>query len=281
MGTGFRALIRGGLAAVVVSLAGLAAGRREAPAPKTEKIKGGKPSGTRGGEMVLVSAGEFMMGCNRRVDGHCDADEYPFHAVRLSAYYIDRFEVLNLEYEECVKAKVCRPAKRYQGFDGSTQPVVGVTWEDARTYCRWAGKRLPTEAEWEKAARGTEGRVYPWGNASCGCACAIQENRGVYGCGKEVTWPAGSAPRGISPYGAQDMAGNVWEWVNDWYDPKYYAAAPKENPAGPADGKEKVRRGGSFANIKNYLRASDRSPASPETASNSLGFRCALTAVGQ
>lgn len=239
---------------------------------------GVKPKGTRGGEMVLVAGGEFKMGCNRRADSHCDADENPYHTVSLPAFYLDRFEATNAEYQECVKAKTCRPARKYQGFDAPNQPAVGVAWADASAYCKWAGKRLPTEAEWEKAARGADGRVYPWGNSACGCACAIQESKEVYGCGKDATWPVGSTPRGKSFYGAEDMAGNVWEWVSDWYDPKYYAGSPKENPPGPATGMQKVRRGGSYANIKNYFRASDRSSAAPETVSNSTGFRCAMTA---
>ena len=239
-----------------------------------------RPPGTKGGEMVLVPAGTFNMGCNRRVDGHCDSDESPWHAVNLDAFYIDRFETTNAQYSECVKAKVCRPGRKYPGFDSPDQPVAGVSWDDADAYCRWAGKRLPSEAQWEKAARGAEGRVYPWGNRACGCQCAIQENRQLYGCGKETTWPVGSAPAGLSPCGAEDMAGNVWEWVSDWYDAKYYAVSPAMNPAGPAAGKQKSRRGGGFANIANYLRASDRTPADPEVVSNSTGFRCAAPAPG-
>ena len=239
---------------------------------------GVKPKGTKGGEMVLVPAGDFMMGCNRRLDGHCDPDESPYHQVWLEAFYLDRFEVTNASYEECAKAKACRAARKYTGFDGAAQPVVGVSWDDAGSYCRWAGKRLPTEAEWEKGARGAEGRVYPWGNSACGCSCAIQEDRQVYGCGKDATWPVGSAPKGQSPYGALDMAGNVWEWTADWYDAKYYSQSPPKNPPGPQTGAEKVRRGGSYANIRNYFRASDRSSAKPDTLSNSTGMRCALSA---
>jgi formylglycine-generating enzyme required for sulfatase activity len=236
------------------------------------------PEGTRGSAMALVPAGEFKMGCNRGRDGHCDADESPYHTVFLDAYYIDLTEVTVGQYQECAQAGACRRARDYADFDHADQPAVGVSWDDASRYCKWAGKRLPSEAEWEKAARGTDGRVFPWGNAACGCACAIQEQRQVYGCGHDATWPVGSAPKGASPYGALDMSGNVWEWVADWYAADYYKNSPREDPKGPESGEKKVRRGGCFANIKNYLRASDRNFAPPETLSNSLGFRCAVTA---
>lgn len=237
-----------------------------------------RPEGTKGSEMVLVSAGEYKMGCNRSRDSHCDADEYPYHAVNLPAFYMDRTEVSIGQYKECVKSGACRKAKEYAGFDKDDQPAAGVSWDDAAAYCQWAGKRLPTEAEWEKAARGTDGRVYPWGNNTCGCDCAIQEERQVYGCGRDATWPVGSATKGASPYGALDMSGNVWEWVADWYADDYYKSSPRENPQGPEAGDLKVRRGGCFANIKNYLRSSDRNTAPPETLSNSTGFRCSLSA---
>lgn len=243
-------------------------------------IRGGeeavKPEGTKGRDMVVVAAGEFMMGCNSKRDGHCDRDERPYHAVYLDAFYIDRHEVKNADYLECVKNDACRPARTYPDFDGPEQPVVGVSWDDAANYCRWAGKSLPTEAQWEKAARGTDGRVYPWGSSWCGCDCAIQEYRQSYGCGKDATWTVGSAARGASPYGALDMAGNVWEWVSDWYGAGYYSDSPKENPPGPASGEKRVKRGGGYANTRTYLRASDRSPSPPSVASDSTGFRCAL-----
>jgi len=237
-----------------------------------------QPEGTRDGVMALVPAGEFGMGCNRRVDAHCDSDENPYHTVSLSAYYIDVYEVTNAAYQQCADAGACRPAKSYPDFDGPNQPVVGVSWDDAVSFCQWAGKRLPTEGEWEKAARGDKGLAYPWGNGACGCACAIQEENQVYGCGKERTWPVGSAAQGASPYGAQDMAGNAMEWVADWYDEAGYKNPPRQDPTGPESGELKVRKGGCFAHVKNYLRASDRTAAKPETVSNSTGFRCALLA---
>jgi len=237
-----------------------------------------RPQGTRGQAMMLAPAGEFKMGCNRGRDGNCDPDELPYHTVYLEAFYMDRTEVTNAQYRECVAAEACRPAREYKGFAKDDQPVVGVSWDDAEAYCQWARKRLPAEAEWEKAARGSDGRVFPWGNQTCGCECAVQENKAGLGCGRDATWPVGSAQTGASPYGLLDMAGNVWEWTADWYDEKYYRESPLSNPRGPQSGQAKVRRGGSFANVKNYLRTSDRNYASPETVSNSTGFRCALTA---
>ncbi len=244
----------------------------------SDETKTYRPEGARGGVMVSVPEGEYYVGCNRRRDRHCDADENPYHKVKLDAYYIDQYEVTIAQYRECVEEKVCRAPKEYSDFDADDQPAVGVSWNDATTYCEWAGKRLPTEAEWEQAARGPDGNVYPWGNYNCGCECAVQEERQLYGCGKDSTLPVGTAKKGQSPYGTYDQAGNVWEWVYDWYDPKYFANSETENPKGPETGEKKVRKGGGFANVKNYLRTSDRSPAPPEMLSNSTGFRCAKTA---
>ena len=144
--------------------------------------------------------------------------------------------VTQAEYNECVSSGKCSANQKYDGFTGDRQPVVGVNWNDARTYCEWAGKRLPTEAEWEKAARGTDGRIYPWGNT-------IDPTRANYadsGIGK--TSKVGSYPSGASPYGALDMAGNAWEWVADWHDKNYYRNSPSKNPQGPDSGKYRVLR---------------------------------------
>ena len=220
--------------------------------------------------MVLVPAGEFWMGCNAQVDKHCSNDEKPYHKVYLDAYEIDKFDVTQGQYNECVSAGRCKANKPENGFTGPDQPVVMVNWEDANIYCQWAGKRLPTEAEWEKAARGTDGRIYPWGND-------IDSSKANFGKVKKgTTTPVGQYPSGASPYGALDMAGNVWNWVADWYDESYYKKSPDHNPQGPARGQYRVIRGGSWYNQGVYLRASYRSNYNPSYRSDlTFGFRCA------
>jgi iron(II)-dependent oxidoreductase len=215
--------------------------------------------------MVLVPAGEFLMGSNEYTD------ETPPHRVYLDAFHIDRYETTNALYERFMRA-TGRGAPDYwtdSSFNAPTQPVVGVTWYDADAYCKWAGKRLPTEAEWEKAARGTDGRKYPWGEQWD----AGRANSGETRLGK--TAPVGSYPSGVSPYGAHDMAGNVWEWVADWYEAAYYRRSPERNPKGPDSGQYRVVRGGSWGYVPALLRASNRVSNSPGNRGSSFGFRCA------
>lgn len=219
-----------------------------------------------GSLMALVPKGSFMMGNNEG-----EADERPEHALLLDAYWIDVYEVTNSDYEKCVQAGKCREKEKYEGFDAPSQPVVGVSWFDAFDYCAWVGKRLPTEAEWEKAARGEDRRDYPWGN-TLDCLHANYRE-----CGRGATTIVGSYPEGKSPYQLFDMAGNAAEWVADWYDPNYYTASPPENPKGPESGKYRVVRGGSWVRYAYLMKSSDRAGQSPDTRNNSTGFRCAKT----
>ena len=218
--------------------------------------------------LLYVPAGEFIMGSE---DG--DGDESPVHSIYLDAYWIDQTEVTNEQYRLCVEAGVCdEPTSYYFGKDNYTNhPVVFVGWDDANDYCTWAGRRLPTEAEWEKAARGTDSRTYPWGNESPS-SNLLNYNRNVDG-----TTPVGSYPAGASPYGALDMGGNVWEWVGDWYDKSYYEISPEENPTGAESGKYRILRGGARNSNEKYVGAAYRNNSTPAHTSYNGGFRCALS----
>jgi formylglycine-generating enzyme required for sulfatase activity len=239
--------------------------------------------------MVLVPAGPFTMGSDadealaecQKFRSDCQRswfeDAEPVHEVTLDAFYIDRYEVTNARYADCVAAGNCTlPASgctgRYEDPNKVDHPVECVNWEQANTYCEWRGDRLPTEAEWEKAARGTDGRMFPWGeNITCQLANYLRV------CESD-TMPVGSYPEGVSPYGAADMAGNVVEWVADWKAEDYYATAPSHNPQGPNDGEIKVLRGGSWNSIGYYARSAYRSGTRPGYPSVSFGFRCVSAA---
>jgi formylglycine-generating enzyme required for sulfatase activity len=250
-------------------------------------------------EMVHVPAGEFTMGstdaevdsalalCNEVKD--CERswfeNEQPQHTVYLDAFYIDKTEVTNAQYRKCVEAGACDAPWNtiyYDKADYAQHPVVFVGWNDADAYCQWEGKRLPTEAEWEKAARGTDGWTYPWGNTFdgsrlnfCDRNCKLDQRDSDADDGYAQTAPVGSYPDGASPYGALDMAGNVWEWVADWYDNGYYASSPESNPGGPGAGDVRMVRGGSWGADAAYVRAADRDSAPPDGMHQSVGFRCA------
>jgi serine/threonine-protein kinase len=245
-----------------------------------------------GAEMVYVPAGEFLMGS----DEYADSDEAPEHTVYLDDYWIYKYEVTNEQFAAFVAETgyVTTGEERdgswvYQdgGWNwtdgaywaepkgpGSTvngkenYPVIHISWYDAAAYCEWAGGRLPTEAEWEKAARGTEGQTYPWGDESPNCNLAQFSD-----CPGD-TVPVGSFPEGASPYGALDMAGNVWEWVADWYDEDYYQNSPSQNPTGPASGTYRVFRGGSWYLSEWALRATNRYWSDPGYSYGASGFRC-------
>jgi formylglycine-generating enzyme required for sulfatase activity len=229
--------------------------------------------------MVLIPAGEFTMGSPT---GEGKSAEHPQHTVYLDAFYIDKYEVTNAQYKKFMDAKGHPDPRFWQDnkFNAPNQPVVGVSWFDAEAYCKWAGKRLPTEAEWEKAARGTDGRKYPWGNEAPNAGGIWRAN---YDPGDDAadgfayTAPVGSFPAGVSPYGIHDMAGNMLEWCADWGDNNYYSVSPKNNPKGPSSGKYRVLRGGSWFNyLVNLLRAAFRGWDDPDLGYDYFGFRCAL-----
>lgn len=239
------------------------------------------------GDMVLISAGSFMMGCNGLVDGQCEDDELPYHEVYLGTYHIDRHEVTVAEFRLCVDAGGCAPGNHRTNSvsqycnsghpERDDHPMNCVEWLGAADYCKWAGKRLPTEAEWEKAARGTDGRQYPWGDEEPSCDRAVMSDGG-FGCGEGRTWPVCSKESGNSPYGLCDVAGNVWEWVADLYGPDYYELSVSENPMGPSSGTSRLTRGGSWNFLPKNLRTSFRGSAAPVFKHAGLGFRCAAPA---
>lgn len=242
-------------------------------------------------DMVAVPGGPFTMGCHpSEGEGEgsaCGEDERPAHPVELDAFALDRTPVTLADWRRCMADRACTPPKRYEAGERHAQfcnwgqperedhPVNCVTWFQAVAYCRYRGKRLPTEAEWEKAARGTDGRRYPWGDEAPTCERAVMRDGQGKGCGTRGTLPVGTRPLDASPYGARDMLGNVWEWMEDWYAEGAYGEGPRKNPRGPAEGEDRGGRGGAFISGPDELRVSDRGHDVPETALGGLGVRCA------
>lgn len=229
--------------------------------------------------MCFVPAGSFWMGCNTELDTDCSPSESPYHEVTLSGFFIDRTEVTAGEYYKCFHAGACEIVNALgcvAMLGSETHPRNCVSWDDASAYCSWVGKRLPTEAEWEKAARGTDGRVYPWGNETVTCDRAVMLSDEVEGCGTGNVWPVCSkSPAGDSPYGLCDMSGNVWEWVSDWYSDTYYEESPASNPTGPATSHIRALRGGGLGHDAKSQRASSRNFDDPGAKVSRIGFRCA------
>jgi len=242
--------------------------------------------------LLYVPAGKFVMG-NKLEDTRAEClkmmkaqslcepiwfnAEQPPHEVELSAFWIDQTEVTNAMYEKCVKDGVCKAptntsSPTHSNYYGNAMfanyPVLYANWNMAKIYCNYAGRRLPTEAEWEKAARGTDGRIYPWGSESPN-STSLNYDANI----GDVT-EVGKYPKGKSYYGAYDMAGNVAEWVNDWFSGTYYKNSPLVNPLGPDKGQDRVLRGGSF-NASVFVRSTSRYWFDPSFTDFNFGFRCA------
>ncbi len=239
---------------------------------------------------VAVPAGDFIMGT---IAGGGDDNERPVHKVTLDAFWIDRTEVTNAQYRAFVEATGhrepggCETGKPTYGDEAkANHPVVCVSWDDAQAYCEWAGGRLPTEAEWEKAARGTDERMWPWGTGFdgskvnyCDINCALSRKDTGGDDGYAESAPVGSYPAGASPYGALDMAGNVWEWVSDWFTPRGYTLSTPVNPHGPNSGDWRTLRGGAWNGTLDNARTGCRAWLEPDKRNVVIGFRCVVPSM--
>ncbi len=245
-------------------------------------------------EMVKIPAGPFTMGSDKKVDRNAYLVELPQRKVYLDAYDIDKYEVTTVQYLKFVLATGRSPQVDWK-FDGgnfqetmAAHPIMHVNWYEADEYCRWAGKRLPTEAEWEKAARGDQdARIYPWGNEMAGLSRSNYGRSGLSGPVRDrperlLLYPpiisVFKYENAVSPFGLHQMVGNVAEWVADWYEKDYYKQAPDKNPKGPETGTQKAFRGGGWIDSTPSVRVSQRNGTDPKTSMNWLGFRCARNA---
>lgn len=238
-------------------------------------------------EMIKIPAGYFSMGSDKKeieqiienpTKWECEwfKDEKPQRNVYLDEFYISKYEVTNEEYKKFLNEnpEYSKPAYlNVSEFKDPDQPVVGVSWDDAAAYCNWLSEktkkryRLPTEAEWEKAARGTDSRIYPWGNSEA------DNNKANFMNQSKNPKSVKENIQGASPYGLMNMAGNEWEWCSDWYGENYYNTKENRNPAGPSSGTRKIVRGGSYKEKAFYLRCAERSSYPPETKNEFIGFR--------
>ena len=222
-----------------------------------------------GSKLIYIPTGEFIMGL-----GYGDA---PTKTLTLDGYWIQQTEVTNKMYTQCVASGNCSApvqevgAPLYSAAQFGDYPVVGVTWDAANTYCQWIGGKLPSEAQWEKAARGQDGNKYPWGSSNPTCDFANLKTCGGH------TNQVDAHQAGKSAYGLYDMAGNVFEWVNDYYDPNYYASAPASNPTGPATGNRRITRGSSFETDLTQILSGIRHPSTQDYHNYDLGFRCVVS----
>jgi formylglycine-generating enzyme required for sulfatase activity len=249
-----------------------------------------------GMKLVYVPAGGFWMGSQQ--DLRANLDEFPVHRLTLNAFWIDQTEVTNAMYATCVQVGACQPpassaSSSHPSYYGQTEfadyPVIFVNWNQAKTYCSWAGRRLLTEAEWEKAARSNTAQLYTWGWFGspmgrrsvrlnfCDAECPFSYRQTDIDDGYADVAPVGSYPEGASPYAVLDMAGNVWEWVSDWYGANYYASSPPTNPTGPDSGEGHVIRGGSWLDTFANVRVANRYFQNADAATTYTGIRCGLS----
>ncbi len=269
--------------AVVVAFAGLNGAASHATAAGQTALPQ-EMTGKDGAPLVLIPAGSYPMGVPVG-DRDGGRDEYPRHVVEVTDFYMDKYEVTNGRYLEFVKATKHRVPQNPKNptrnlWEGvgipdslADRPVINVDWADADAYCKWAGRRLPREAEWEKAAKGNNDWRFPWGNVE---PTNKHLNFNQKWIGEKTLMPVGSYESGKSPYGVYDMAGNVWEWMNDWYDGKYYEKSPVKNPPGPESGTKRVIRGAGWQNETPTVRIFTRVDSDPTVRNESTGFRCAM-----
>ncbi len=247
------------------------------PATETETEESENRRGKDKAEMVFIPAGSFIMGSD---DVNAQLASKPAHKVTLKGYWIDRFEVTNAMYRACVESRYCEEPRSKSSASHedyftneayNDYPVIHVDWNQAKAYCSWAGKRLPTEAEWEKAARGSESYDYPWGNV---LPKVLPMQINLFGTGD--TAPVDSFPEGASPYGVYNMGGNVWEWTADQFDQYYYGKSPSEDPKSVTGGVDYVIRGYSWAYPFSDYHITVRGSVYVLNHTYDLGFRCAM-----